>query len=179
MRKLLAFALLAGACLSTPLLAQKKGALPEGRPPVFEALINCRAITGAEERLACYDAKVAAIDTAEKNKELVLADKESMKEARRGLFGFSLPKLRLFGNGDGDDAEEEAELVTKVDSAYQKTPGKWTIVLDGGARWAQIDTQVLPRNPSRGMEIKIRKASMGSYFANVGGQRAIRMMRVN
>jgi hypothetical protein len=179
MRKLLVFVLLAGPVLSAPLLAGNKDTLPEGRPPVFEALINCRSIAGAEERLACYDAKVAAIDAAEKNKELVLADKESMKEARRGLFGFSLPKLRLFGNGDGDDAEEEAELVTKVDSAYQKSPGKWTIVLDGGARWSQIDTQVLPRSPARGMEIKIRKASMGSYFANVGGQRAIRMMRVN
>ena len=179
MRRLLVFAILSGAFVATPILAEKKDKLPDRRPPVFEALINCRAIANAEDRLACFDVKVAAVDTAEKNKELVLADRESMKEARRGLFGFSLPKLRLFGNGDGDDAKEEAELVTKVDSAYQKSPGKWTIVLDGGARWSQIDTQVLPRDPAKGMEIKIRKASMGSYFANVGGQRAIRMMRVN
>jgi hypothetical protein len=93
------------------------------------------------------------------------------------LFGFSLPKLKLFGNEDNEEAE--AEFVTKVDSAYQKSPGKWTVVLDGGARWSQIDTQVLPRNPAKGMEIKIRKAAMGSYFANIGGQRAIRMIRVN
>lgn len=176
MRGLLALLILAAA-MAAPGYAQKKDKLLEGRPPVFEALVNCRTITDAAERLACYDSKVAAIDEAEKNNELVLADKESMKEARRGLFGFSLPKLRLFGNDDGDAAE--AELVTKIDSAYQKSYGKWTIVLEDGARWNQIDTQVLARNPSRGMEIKLRKASMGSYFANVDGQRAIRMTRVN
>ena len=163
--------------LAVPAYAQKKGTLPDTRPPVFEALVNCRAVTDATERLACYDTKVAAIDEAEKNNELVLADKESMKEARRGLFGFSLPKLRLFGNNDGDAVEKE--LVTKIDSAYQKNYGKWTIVLEGGARWTQIDAQALPRSPKRGMEIKIRPAAMGSYFANVDGQRAIRMMRVN
>ncbi len=177
MRGSLALLVLAASMVAAPALADKKDQLLDKRPPVFEALVNCRTIADAAERLACYDSKVAAIDEAEKNNELVLADKESMKEARRGLFGFSLPKLRLFGNDDGDSAE--AELVTKVDSAYQKSYGKWTIVLEDGARWSQIDTQVLARNPARGMEIKIRKASMGSYFANVDGQRAIRMTRVN
>ena len=43
----------------------------------------------------------------------------------------------------------------------------------------QIDSQVMRKNPERGMEIKIREAAMGSYFANINGQRAIRMRRVN
>lgn len=126
--------------------------------------------------LACYDAKVEAIYAAETNNEPVPADKESMREARRGLFGFSLPRLTLFGNGNGDAAE--AELVTKIDPAFQASTGRWAILLDGGARWNQLDTQVLARNAARGMQIKIRKASMGSYFANIDGQRAIRMTRV-
>lgn len=176
MRASLPLVIFAAVAIGGPALADEKGKLKDARPPVFEALINCRSVVDAQERLACYDAKVAAMDEAEKNDELVLADKETMKEARRGLFGFSLPKLKLFGN-DGD--EEEAELVAKIASAYQANPGKWTVVLDTGARWVQIDTQVLGRNPKQGMEIKIRPAAMGSYFANIGGQRAIRMRRVN
>jgi hypothetical protein len=177
MRASLPLLILATLVLATSTAAaDKKDKLQEARPPVFEALINCRSIADAQERLACYDAKVAAMDEAEKNDELVLADKETMKEARRGLFGFSLPKLKLFDNADG---QGESELVAKIASAYQANPGKWTVVLDTGARWVQIDTQVLARDPKQGMEIKIRPAAMGSYFANIGGQRALRMRRVN
>jgi hypothetical protein len=161
---------------TTPAIA-KDDKLTQSRPPVFEELVNCRTVVDPTARLACYDAKVAAIDEAEKKDELVLADKNAMKEARKGLFGFSIPKLKIFGNDGKED--EKFELVAKIDSAYQASYGKWTIVLDDGARWVQIDTQVLRKNPVRGMEIKIRAASMGSYFANIDGARAIRMRRVN
>ncbi len=170
-------ALIGALALSmTPALA-KNDKLTDVRPPIFEELVNCRTIADPTERLGCYDTKVAAMDEAEKKDELVLADKASMKEARRGLFGFSIPKLKIFGN-DGKE-EEKFELVAKIDSAYQASPGKWTIMLDDGARWVQIDSQVMRKNPGRGMEIKIREAAMGSYFANIDGQRAIRMRRVN
>ena len=176
MRASLPLLMVTSAFWATPVIAQDTDKLQQVRPPVFEALVNCRSIVDPQERLVCYDAKVTAIDQAEKNDELVLADKETMKEARRGLFGFSLPKLKLFGN---DDEEGESELISKIASVYQGSPGKWTVVLDTGARWAQIDTQMLGRNPKPGMEIKIRPASMGSYFANIAGQRALRMKRVN
>lgn len=169
--------LVSGALVSAAAVNGKDDKLTESRPPVFEELVNCRTIADPTQRLACYDTKVAAIDEAEKKDELVLADTASMKEARRGLFGFTIPKLKIFGNDGKED--EKFELVAKIDSAYQTSPGKWTIVLDDGARWVQIDTQILRKNPARGMEIKIRAAAMGSYFANIEGQRAIRMRRVN
>lgn len=151
--------------------------LLQSRPPVFEELVNCRGIANATERLACYDIKVAAIDEAEKKDELVLADKSAMKEARRGLFGFSIPKLKIFGNDGKED--EPFELTAKIDSAYQASYGRWTIVLDSGARWVQIDSEPVRKTPASGMEIKIREAAMGSYWANIAGARAIRMRRVN
>ncbi len=169
--------LAAAAVVAAPVMADKKDKLQNARPPVFEALVNCRSITDPQERLACYDAKVTAMDDAEKNDELVLADKETMKEARRGLFGFTLPKLRLFG--DGNEEEGEDEITAKIDSAYQTGAGKWTIVLEDGARWAQIDDKAINKEPAKGMEVKIRKATMGSFFANIAGQRAMRMKRVN
>jgi hypothetical protein len=172
-----AVAMTAAAMSAGSAFADKDEKAPKVRPPVFEALVNCRTIVDPTERLTCYDAKVAALEEAEQKEELVLADKESMKEARRGLFGFTIPKLKIFGN-DGQK-EDKFELVAQIQSAYQANPGKWTIILDNGARWVQIDTNVLRKDPAPGMEIKIRKAAMGSYFANVAGQTAIRMRRVN
>lgn len=177
MRKIRQIGLIIALVLVASPTWAKDDKLTEARPPIFEELVNCRTIADPTERLSCYDAKVAAMDEAEKKDELVLADKESMKEARRGLFGFSIPKLKIFGNDGKED--EKFELVAKIDSAYQASPGKWTILLDDGARWVQIDSQVMRKNPERGNEIKIREAAMGSYFANINGQRAIRMRRVN
>lgn len=169
--------LAAGALLPGTAVLGQADTLTKSRPPVFEELVNCRSVADPTARLSCYDEKVAAIDEAEKKDELVLADKASMKEARKGLFGFSIPKLKIFGN-DGKE-EEDFELVAKIDSAYMANYGKWTIVLEDGARWTQIDTTVLRKSPKNGMEVKIRAAAMGSYFANIDGQRAIRMKRVN
>lgn len=169
--------LASGLVLVATAATGKDDKLTQSRPPVFEALIDCRAIADAAERLACYDTRVAAIDEAEKKDELVLADKAAMKEARRGLFGFSIPKLKIFGNDGKED--EKFELTAKIDSAYQASYGKWTIVLDSGARWVQIDSEIVRKTPVSGMEIKIREAAMGSYFANIDGARAIRMKRVN
>lgn len=177
MRKISRLALATGLLLAGAAAFAKEDTLTQSRPPVFEELVNCRAIANATERLACYDVKVAAMDEAEKKDELVLADKSAMKEARRGLFGFSIPKLKIFGN-DGKE-EEKFELTAKIDSAYQASYGKWTIVLDNGARWVQIDTTSPRKTPAKGMEIKIREAAMGSYWANIEGSRAIRMRRVN
>ena len=120
MRAHLPLLILATVLLAAPATADKKDRLQEARPPVFEALINCRTITDAQDRLACYDAKVAAMDEAEKNDELVLADKETMKEARRGLFGFSLPKLKLFDNADGKGSELQLHYLTEDQGGLPK-----------------------------------------------------------
>lgn len=164
------------AASAAPAIAQGNAA-PEIRPAVFEDLLRCRSISDETQRLACYDAKTAAMDEAEKKDELVLVDTASMKEAKRGLFGFTVPKLKIFGNDKKE--QEKFELVAKIDSAFQTGHGQWTIILDDGARWTQTDSQAMIRSPAKGMEIKIREAAMGSYFANIAGQRAIRMRRVN
>ena len=42
----------------------------------------------------------------------------------------------------------------------------------------QNDSETLFREPKKGSKVEIRKASMGGYFMNVDGQRAIRARRV-
>lgn len=165
---------LAGLALlaAAPVNAKDKEAK---RAAPVQQIYDCRAIADDAQRLACFDRTVAALEVAETKREVTIADKEIVKETRRGLFGFSLPRIGLFG-GDGDE-EEIKEIEAVVKSATIDRSGKYRIVMQDGAVWQQIDTTRLPREPKPGQKVKIKVASMGSYFANVDGQRAIRMKR--
>jgi len=164
------------ALLASPAAAKdaKDPSLP--RPALFDDLINCRNIADDTERLACYDGKVGALDEAQKNEEIIVTDREAIKQAKRGLFGFSLPKLKIFGS-EGDD--QLKELTSTIRSVRVDRGGKLVIVLEDGAKWRQVGSEYVRGNPKAGMEVRIRKASFGTYFVNVAGRRAIRMKRVN
>jgi hypothetical protein len=148
---------------------------PAKRAAPVQKIYDCRSIADDAARLACFDASVAELVVAEEKKEIRFADKALVKETRRGLFGFSLPRIGLFG-GDGED-EQVKEIEAVVKSASIDRSGKYRIVMEDGAVWQQIDTTRLPREPKPGQKVKIRVATLGSYFANVNDQRAIRMKR--
>ncbi|APG63544.1 hypothetical protein LPB140_03755 [Sphingorhabdus lutea] len=166
--------------LSVPILSaqpafangDKKAEL--ARPAIFDDLVSCRDITDAAQRLACYDEKVGALDAAEKNNDIILTDKASVQEAKKGLFGLSLPSIKIF---DKDDTEIN-EISGVVASAYQRNY-RWTIILEDGAKWVQTETSSIVRSPKKGMPVEIRKASLGSFLVNIDGQRAIKMRREN
>lgn len=152
---------------------------PLPRADVFQKVIDCRAIADGTQRLACYDAQVARLDEAATRQEVVIVDKEEVKKTRKGLFGLNIGDIRLFAGNDADSEEEGVNQISStVKSARQDASGKWTIILADGAKWVQIDTTSI-RIPKPGQSIKIRKASMGSFFANVNDQHAIRMIRQN
>jgi hypothetical protein len=166
----------------SPLSAKEAKSEKAARPELFQKLVNCRSIADNVARLACFDAQVARLEEAETRNELVVVDKAQVKKARKGLFGLSLPDLGLFGGNEADEKDPDQEGISKIEStirsASQNTSGKWTIILEDGARWIQIDTGSI-RTAKPGQAIKIRKASLGSYFANINGQAAIRMIRQN
>jgi hypothetical protein len=157
----------------TPVLASDDDE-PAKRAAPVQQIYDCRTIADDAARLACFDRSVAALAVAEEKREVTFADKETVKKTRRGLFGFSLPRIGLFGGGEEDEIKE-VEAVVK--SATIDRSGKYRIVMQDGAVWQQIDTTRLPREPKPGQPVKIKVASMGSYFAAVDGQRGIRMKR--
>lgn len=144
-------------------------------PPMVQKLYDCRSIADAGQRLACYDGAVSALEIAEAKREITIADKETVKKTRRGLFGFSLPRIGLFAGDDGENEIKEIEAVVKSVSIDRS--GRYRIAMEDGAVWQQIDGTRLPRDPKPGQKVKIKVAALGSYFANVDGQRAIRMKR--
>ena len=145
------------------------------RPKAFDDVVACKLIENADARLACYDEKVSALDAAQKNDEIILTDKAAVNEAQRGLFGFEIPKLKIFGSGGAD--VEEIDAVVK--SVTANRAGAVTITLEDGARWQQVDTKTLNREPRAGSKANIRIASMGSYLVKFDGGPAIRMKRIN
>ncbi|VWX59005.1 hypothetical protein [Sphingorhabdus sp. 109] len=149
-------------------------------PAIFQDVIDCQKVTDTTARLACYDAKVSTLAAAQESRQVVVADREQIKEVRRGLFGFSLPKIRLFGGGsDEKDKEERIEqLETTITSARQFGYGKWMLTLEEGGRWQQTDTIRLNSEPRSGDSILIKTGAIGSYLASINGQRSIRVKRV-
>ncbi len=144
------------------------------RPKAFDDVVACKSIAEPVARLACYDEKVAALDEAAKKEDIILTDKAAVKEAKRGLFGFDVPKIRIFGNG-----EDVEEIEAKVKSVSITRAGMILMMLEDGARWQQVDTKVLNREPRIGSVARIRKATMGSYLVSFDGGPAIRMKRLN
>lgn len=144
-------------------------------PRMFTDLVQCRALTDDAQRLACYDRNVGAIATAQANNDLYVADKETMREARRGLFGFNLPKVKLFGN---DDLGEDVKAIESVVSAVSSGQRGYIFTLEDGARWAQTDGAYMDR-PKPGAKIRIRRAALGSYMGSIDGRVGFRIERLN
>jgi hypothetical protein len=172
-RKLRLIAPLALLSLAAPGLTADP---PQKRSPVFQAVIDCRKVIDSAERLACYDAAAARFDEAEQSGQVVVVDRAQMREVRRQVFGFNVPSISMFTRGEKE--EEVNNLSATVASARQNAYGKWILTLEGGAVWAQTDSQELVRRPRAGSKVEIRRASLGSFFMNVDGQRAIKAERV-
>ena len=154
--------------------AAAKDKVPMARPSQIQELYACRDIADSAARLACFDREVGELSSADEAREITFTDRETAKKARRGLFGFSFPKL---GGIFGGDEDEVKEIETTIRSASIDRSGKYTLVMEDDAVWVQIDTTKLQRQPKAGQKVKIKVATMGSYFATIDGGRTIRMKR--
>lgn len=145
---------------------------------VLQSFAQCRSIAASDERLACFDKAAGALEQAVKTKEVRILDKEDVKRTRRSLFGFTLPRVGIFGERDEDGEKEEfTEINTTVSSARQLPNGRVELRLtdEPDAVWQTTEGMTFP--PKQGDKIRIRKGAIGSYFITVGG-RSYRGMRV-
>ena len=116
--------------------AQASKPVATGTPSQVERLMQCRAIATADQRLACYDKESAAMNAAISSKDIVFVDKEKARQAKRSLFGFSIPNFGgLFGGGD----EDIDQIKSTVKSTAHNVDGGWVITLADGSVWSQTD----------------------------------------
>ncbi len=158
-------------------------ALATDPPPVAKpvaALQACRTLSNAAERLACYDKAVDGLTAAAASGETLIVERADVRNARKGLFGFTLPKIGfLTGRDDNkDDRDDAARLETTVTNARAIGYGKWRFTVDGGAMWETVEASPGFDDPMPGAKITIEKGSMGSYYAKVGKGRRVQAKRV-
>jgi hypothetical protein len=180
MRKSLAAATAAALVLAAGAggARDKKPQLAQQRPEAFEALVRCRAIADDQARLRCFDSASKVLEQAAESRDLVVVDRKQIRETRRSLFGLDLPRLAIFGGGDGDKEQEEVSSIdSEVASALQDGNGRWIVRLADGSTWAQTDNEALALRPRAGQKVKIKRAAMGSYMMNVNNQPGVRVKR--
>ena len=163
--------------ISAPAVSAPKK-IAEGPPPAqVTALLNCRTITDSAERLACYDKTAAAMGDAVAKRDLVVFDRESVTKTKRGLFGFSIPNLGIFG--DDNDEVEIKQIEGVIAGTARNADGGFIFRLADGSRWTQIDSKPFAIDPRNGDKVLVKKGALGSYFMAVEGQPGVKVERTN
>lgn len=173
--KALCGAAIAGLAMAVPASSKTQPLASAPPPKIFQDMVRCRTIADSAQRLACFDRSVGVLAAAQASRDLYVADKEAIREARRGLFGFSLPKMRIFG--DGDMEQDIDQIETTIAGIGQGQKG-YIFTLKDGARWMQTDGAYMDR-PKIGATIRIKRAALGSYFGSINGKPGFRIDRIN
>ncbi|WP_436355649.1 hypothetical protein [Brevundimonas sp. CEF1] len=143
------------------------------RAPALQSLMECRSIADSGARLNCFDSATASLETAERQGEVVVVERQRLQEARRAIFGFTAPQLPDFITGDRQDQIESIE--TTLVSATQNNG--WTLHLADGSVWKQVDAMPVSFRVKEGTPVRVRRAAMGSYLLAVGRSPAMRVRR--
>ncbi len=172
-----AFAIAAGA--AAPLAAEDKVAPDESS--YVTALRECQSKTDPAQRLACYDTAVSAMVAASSDGEVRVVDREDVREARRKLFGFTLPDLGIFGGKsdkeDPEQAEEFATLSTTI-AAVRSVNGRYVITTAEGAEWQLDEMPSGLMRPKVGRSLEIKSGAFSAYFLRIDGQKGVKGRRV-
>ena len=162
-------------------LAQRGGNAAPPRPESFEALVRCRAITEDSARLACFDSAAAALQAAQERRDVVVVDRQQVREGRRRLFGLALPRIPIFGGGDDDDANDQdavRSLEGTISAVTQAGYGQYQVTLADNSVWLQTDNNLLAVPPRAGHRVVINRGALGSFMMRVNNQPGIRVRRV-
>jgi hypothetical protein len=155
--------------------AQARSTTPTGTPATVQSLLACQSVADSGKRLSCYDKAAQGLADAMNKKELVVVDKARANEAKRSLFGFSIPNFgALFGGGDDQVNQIESTIAGAFENGYEG----WTIKLADGSTWQQTDGSPVALPPRKGDKVVVKRGSMGSYFVKLGSQPGFKAKRV-
>ena len=167
-----------GAGSTIALLLFASSAQAADRPPPAAAvtkLAACRAITDDSAPLACFDPELAAFDTALLDRKLAVVDQAEVRKPRRTLFGIPLPSIKLF---DDSGEPEVKEVTATIKSKQQGEGGRIVFTLEDGAVWAQTDDYPVFYSVKPGQKVTIKRAALGSFFADFEKAVTVRAKRL-
>ncbi len=160
--------------LAFPLPVQAQDA---GETEHLTALQQCRTVADDTARLACFDRETAVLIAATDSGDLQIVDREAVRETRRGLFGFSLPKLGIFGGNDDEGEELAKRLESEIVGVRSAGREAYLLTIAEGSVWRVSDA---PRRfrPKVGDAVEFERAAMGSYWVRLNGQLGVKGRRV-
>lgn len=162
---------------ATPVLAEQINEVaPNEKSSALVSLIRCRAMADNQARLACFDAAVTDLDSAEREGAIVVLDRDQVRETNRRLFGFQVTNP-FAAHGNGTERVEIDEIETTLLSAIPSGEGKLIFRLSDESEWRQIDSAPVRFRNRQGEAVSVRRAALGSYFLKVGNSRAVRVRR--
>jgi hypothetical protein len=170
--------IIAATALATPFMAFAQ--TPSAMPKQVIALQECRAKADPSDRLACYDRAIDALTAAAESEELVIVERAEVRKARKGLFGFTLPRIGLLAGRDGN-AEDEADaknVEVRITASRAFGYGKWRFTVETGAVWETVEASAGFVDPLPGRTVLLEKGSLGGYFAKVGKGRRVQAKRI-
>src|SRR6185295_9795893 len=121
----------------------------------------------------CYDRTAPALVTASKSGEINIVDRGQLRQARRSLFGFSMPKLPFF-SGDTSAADTPDQIESTIKSVREGYGRYQFVITDGNAVWETTEDSISLREPRPGQKVVIRRGPMGSYFIRINGQTGVK-----
>jgi hypothetical protein len=148
--------------IAAALLAASPVAAAEDVPPTLEA---CSRLARDSERLGCYDREIARLT----GKAPAAAPTTPAE-----LFGAN-PAMQARPDAP-PPTEELQEIVATVKGVTALGDGRVRVELDNGQVWQQIAAGTLPVKP--GMQVRISRASLGSFLLVTPGKRSARVHRV-
>lgn len=185
MRQPLTYVLILAALAATPAAGRERnrpGGTAGASPAALQKVLDCRSLSDGQARLACFDAGVAALDEARVRGDVALIDREQVRETRRKLFGFTLPSFDFFGHREGDDKradrDEFEEITATVRAVSRNADGYYILTLEDGARWEQTQPMTFGRIPKAGVQVRIKRAALGSFKMNIDGSPAVKARRI-
>ena len=163
--------------MGAPALAAEKDDAATAPPAIYTELLACKTIADAAQRLACFDTKVAALETAQASNEVIIADREQVREARRSVFGLSLPRIKLF-DGKAEKGDNVDEIEATITSVSKLRSGKWLFKLEDGALWQQTEARDTRTPPKDGDSVVIKRGALGSFTAKLNDGRPFKVKRI-
>ncbi len=170
-------AIIVTAASSAPLLAADG---PAPVAPQVRALQECRAQADAAPRLACYDKAVDALTAATDSQQVVVIDRAEVRQARKGLFGFAMPRIGFLSGrpGNAEDEADASHLDTTITKVRPLAYGKWRFTVENGGVWETTEIDSRFEDPAVGAKVTIEKGALGAYYAKVGKGRRVQARRI-
>ncbi len=139
----------------------------------LSGLKRCVAIQTDTERLTCLDREAAALLTAASRKEITVVSRDEMRRSRGALFGFALPKIKLFGGEDTDAAPDEIQVT--LENVRPLNAGLFRFTTTDNGAWETTEASSPLNN---GDKARIKRGAMNGYILAPKNGRVRRVRRV-